>query len=262
MIHLIISNVSDYVCRRIITELYQVFCQSLKAHTIGREPLFQPIIVDDEQQDDDDDDKKQDDHENIDDDGSTDQTITADIPPIPNPRQGRIFIERDSFPKLPPEMTDIEQIEPIQIDSSSRSMSVASGQTRLRSSLIPLLKDVRRASEMQIDSSESTTPHYKNVEFHIEPDTTLSSPLPSPSVPPPHLPPPPPPPPPLKGPSPYATTYLTSRKRSEQELPYIDDSISSGSTSARLTNTTVVQKSEKPTTLASTSIFFRRSHDV
>jgi hypothetical protein len=67
----------------------------------------------------------------------------------------------------------------------------------------------------------------------------------------------------LKGPSPYATTYLTTKKRNEHELPYIDDSISSGSTSGRLTSTTVVQQSEKPTTtLASTNIFFRRSHDV
>jgi hypothetical protein len=256
MIHLIISNVSDYVCRRIISELYKVFCQSLKTKTIGREPLFQPILVDNEQ----DDDKKEDDKENIDDDddGSTDQTIAADIPPIPNPRQGRIFVE---LPKLPSEMTDIEENEPTQIDSSSRPTTDASGQIRFRSSFIPLLKDIRRTSEMQVDSPESTTPRYKNVEFYVEPNITLSSPLSSPSVPPPHLT-PPPPPPALKGPSPYATTYLTSKKRTEQELPYIDDSISSGSTSGRLASTTVVQQSEKPTKLGSTSIFFRRSHDV
>ena len=158
MIHLIISNVSDYVCRRIITELYKVFCESLKARTIGREPLFQPIMVDDEH-DDDGEDKKQHDNENIDDgdDGSTDQTVAADIPPIPNPRQGRVFIERESVPRLSSEIFDIDENEPVPIDTSSRLASLANEQPRLRSSLIPLLKDIRRASEIQVDSSESTT---------------------------------------------------------------------------------------------------------
>jgi hypothetical protein len=252
MLRLVASNVNDYVCRKMITELYQIFCQSLKAQTIGRERLFKPIRDINEH----DDISKQDEN---DDDGSTDQTIAPDIPPIPNPRQGKIFLERDIFPKLPLDITDIEQTEPQQTDSSSRLTTAISGPTRVRSSQIPLLKDLRRTMEIKIDSSDITTPRYKNVEFNIEPDTALSSALPSPSIAPLHL---PPPPPALKGPSPYATTYLTSRKRSEHELPYIDDSISSGSTSGRLTSTTVVQKSEKPTTLGSTNIFFRRSHDV
>jgi len=253
MLRLVTSNVSDYVCRRIITELYKVFYHSLQTQTIGREPLFKPILTENEE----DEITKQDDN-NDDEDGSTDQTIAADVPPIPNPRQGRIFFEQETLPKLPLDLTDIDQNEPEQTDSNSRLSSATSEQTRFRSSLIPLLKDIRRTSEIQIDSSDVTTPHYKNVEFHLEPDTTLSSVLPSSST----LP-PPPLPPTLKGPSPYATTYLTSKKRNEHELPYIDDSISSGSTSGRLTSTTVVQQSEKPTTtLASTNIFFRRSHDV
>ncbi len=244
MLRLVASNVSDYVCRKIISELYEIFYQSLQRKIIGRESLFKPIPHDNEQ-----------DQDDNDDDGSTDQTITADIPPIPNPRQGKILVERDIFPRLPSEITDIEQNEPQQTDSSATT-----GQTRLRSSVIPLLKDIRRASEIQIDSSGPPTPRYKNVEFDLEQQETILS---SPSMVPLHLPPPPPPPPALKGPSPYATTYLTTKKRNEHELPYIDDSISSGSTSGRLTSTTVVQQSEKPTTtLASTNIFFRRSHDV
>jgi hypothetical protein len=243
MLRLVASNVSDYVCRKIISELYEIFYQSLQRKIIGRESLFKPIPHDNEQ-----------DQDDNDDDGSTDQTITADIPPIPNPRQGKILVERDIFPRLPSEITDIEQNEPQQTDSSATT-----GQTRLRSSVIPLLKDIRRASEIQIDSSGPPTPRYKNVEFDLEQQETILS---SPSMVPLHLP-PPPPPPALKGPSPYATTYLTTKKRNEHELPYIDDSISSGSTSGRLTSTTVVQQSEKPTTtLASTNIFFRRSHDV
>lgn len=267
MLHLIASNVNDYVCRRIISELYQVFHQSLEKQTIGREALFKPILHETTQ---DDIDKQDNDNNNHEDDNeSTDQTIAADIPPIPNPRHGRIFVERNSFPKLPSDLTDNEQNESQQMETSFRPTHDTSAQIRLRSSLIPLLKDIRRTSEIQTDSSDNTTPRYKNVEFDVELETTL----PSPSLPP--LPPPPPPPPPphlpspppsslLKGPSPYATTYLTTKKRNEHELPYIDDSTSSGSISGRLTNTTVIQQTEKPktTTLASTSIFFRRSHDV
>jgi hypothetical protein len=256
MLHLVASNVSDFVCRRIISELYKVFYESLKTHTIGREPLFQSIVENNGQ----DEINKQDDDKN-DDDGSTDQTIAADTPPIPNPRQGKIFVERDILPKLPSDLTDIEQNEPQQTDSSFKPTSVTSEQIRFRSSLTPLLKDIRRTSEIQTDSSDISTPRYKNVEFHMEPEITLSSIRPSPSMPPAHLL-PPPPPPALKGPSPYATTYLT-KKRNEHELPYIDDSLSSGSASVRLTGTTVVQKPEKPPPpLASTNIFFRRSHDV
>ena len=168
----------------------------------------------------------------------------------------KIFVERDLLPRLSSDLVDnTGRNEQKQADSSRMSFDNSSGQGRLRSSMIPLLKDIRRTVEVQMDSSEASTPRYKNVEFHPELDTALSSPSS----------PPPPPPPPLstKGPSPYATTYLTTKPRNEHELPYIDDSISSGSISGRTTSTTVVQQSEKPKiTLASTNIFFRRSHDV
>jgi hypothetical protein len=129
--------------------------------------------------------------------------------------------------------------------------------------MIPLLKDIHHTPEIQIDSSDATTPIYKNSEFFLESDPILLSTKPSPSIP--SHPPPLPPLPPssMKGPSPYATTYLTTKNGNEHELPYIDDSISSGSTSVRLTNPSVVRESEKPRTkLASATLFFRRSHDV
>ena len=251
MLRLVANNVSDYVCRKIISELYQVFHQSLKTRTIGREPLFKPIIHEKFQDDNEEDDNNK---QNFDDDGSTDQTIAPDIPPLPNPRHGKIFVERDITPKLTSDITDVGQNESPQVDSNSLSTSTTSGQTRVRSSLIPLLKDIRRTTEIQMDSTDTATPRYKNVEFLLESDTTILSTAPL------HL---PPPPPATKGPSPYATTYLTTKKRNEHELPYIDDSISSGSLSGRLISTTVAPQTEKPTTtLSSTNIFFRRSHDV
>ena len=249
MLRLIVSNVSDYVCRRIIVELYRVFYQSLEKHTIGRESLFKPILVEQEGEIS---------HEKHleDEGGSTDQIIKPEIPPIPNPRHGRLFVERSViFPQTSSfEKMDMEQSESIPSDSNIEPLETTIRQIRLRSSAIPLLKDIRRSSEIHIDSSESNISHYKN----LESDTRFPSPIHSPiasSL-------PPLPPPSLKGPSPYATTYLTTRKRSEHELPYIDDSVSSGSTSGRMTSTTVVQQAEKAKTLASTNIFFRRSHDV
>ncbi|CAF2701940.1 unnamed protein product [Rotaria sp. Silwood2] len=255
MLRLVASNVSDYVCRKIVVELYKVFYRSLKSRTIGREPLFKPILNDkpDNDNENNDENNKQNDNDVVDDDGSTDQTIAADFPPIPNPRQGKIFVERETLPKLPSDLTDTEQNESQQTESSSTPTNVTSSQTRLRSSLIPLLKDTRHTSDIQVEPSDTTTSHYKNVEFNLEPTTILSSTISSPAMPSLHRLPP----------SPYATTYLTTKKRNEHELPYIDDSTSSGSTSGRLTSTTVVRQTEKPTTtLASTSIFFRRSHDV
>ncbi|CAF0950689.1 unnamed protein product [Rotaria sordida] len=252
MLRLVASNVSDYVCRKMIVELYKVFYKSLKSSTIGREPLFQSIMNEK-----DDENNKQNDNDIVDDDGSTDQTIAGDIPPIPNPRHGKIFVERDILPKLPLNLADTEQTELQQTDSiSTPPTNITSSQTRLRSSLMPLLKDTCRISDIQVESSDITTSHYKNVELQSEPTTILSSPSMPPLQ---RL----PPSPTIKGPSPYATTYLSTKKRNEHELPYIDDSISSSSTSGRLTSTTVVRQIEKPTTtLASTGLFFRRSHDV
>ncbi|CAF1274208.1 unnamed protein product [Adineta ricciae] len=261
MLHLITSNVSDYVCRKIIIELYQVFHRSLDAHMIGREPLFKPISM--EKLDDNLEESKHNDDDD-DDDGSTDQTIAPDIPPVPNPRQGRISLAHETSTKLSTDQP--ETVQPIvqHLEVKSTPTHSPSGQKRLRSSLIPLLKDIRQTSEIHMDSSASTTPRYKNVEFSLESDTIVPYNKPTLSVPT-HLPPSLPSPSilNLKGPSPYATTYLTTKKRNEHELPYIDDSISSGSTSVRLISTGSVQEPARPkTTLTSTTSFFHRSHDV
>ena len=268
MLYLVTSNVSDYVCKRILFELYQVFCESDRTKRIGRESLFQPIFIEHDQDENDNNlnNIERDQNENmidVDDDGSTDQTVAADLPPIPNPRQGRIFIERDSFSKLSSDIQDIEQHNVEETNEKLKMPTNSTGQQRFRSSLTPLLKDIHRISEVQTDSSESTTAHYKNVDIQFEPDMPLSPVLPPATVPPTYLP-PPPPPPALKGPSPYATTYLTNRKRNEHELPYIDDSLSSSSMSSRLAHMSTSRSTEKPKPkpLSSTNIFFRRSHDV
>ncbi|CAF4775837.1 unnamed protein product, partial [Rotaria magnacalcarata] len=61
MLRLVASNVSDYVCRKIIVELYKVFHKSLNSNTIGRKPLFKPILNYKRDDDDDDHDLEQDD---------------------------------------------------------------------------------------------------------------------------------------------------------------------------------------------------------
>jgi hypothetical protein len=276
MLRLVASNVSDYVCTKIIVELFQVFRHSLLTETIVRHSsLFKSSSNSRCHPQQDKLHKESDEHDDDDDDGSTSETIAPDIVPVPNPRQGRIFIERDALPKLP---SDVELHDEQPNTTLGPSSSATVDKVRLRSSAIPLLKDIRRASEIDVDTSNRTTPHYKNIEFHLEPETIRSSILPPsatvnpsssssssssssfssslaktasslPTA--------------MKGPSPYATTYLTSRKSNEHELPYIDDSASSSSTSGRLTSTNVTRQPDKLTTaLASTDLFFRRSHDV
>ena len=245
MLRLIASNVSDFVCTKIISELFEVFRQSTERGNIGRESLFKSLSISQLNREDDDDNQQRvehDDEKNRDDERSTDQTIALDFPPIPNPRQGKLFIEREVPSESP---SDIEHQDIQQVDSLPATLKPPSEHVRLRSSTIPLLKDIRRGSEVRTESSELTTPVYKNLEFQLEPEIIL-------------------PPAVAKGPSPYATTYLTSKKRQEHELPYIDDSMSSSSASGRLTSTTVVRQSDRPstTTLAATDVFFRRSHDV
>ena len=82
MLRLVASNVSDYVCRKIIAELYRVFCQSLIADRIRHEHSSNLTGIekfqDDEknkQSDDEDDDDDDDDDDEDDDDESTDQTV-------------------------------------------------------------------------------------------------------------------------------------------------------------------------------------------
>lgn len=236
MIRLIANNVSDYVCRKIIFELFQIFHRSYVAKTIGREPLFQSLSS-----------------LKTDDESDEIPSEKIETPPIPNPRQGKISVERISLPKLP-----IENENETNEDQQSSISNVSNvEQTRLRTSAIPMLKDLRRTPEIHSDSPERQTPRYKNLDFQLEPEkivststststsTSSSSPLePISSG--------------TKGPSPYATTYLTTKKAAEHELPYIDDSMSSGSTSAR-----VRQMEKMPlSSIPSTNVFFRRSHDV
>jgi hypothetical protein len=253
MLRLLASNVSDYVCTKIILELYRKFRIIILTDKIGHESLFKPIPKN----------KSEDNDDVVDDDESTDQTITADIPPIPNPRHGKIFIERDMLPRSSSDTSISAKQESQRTVSFSLSPTTNNGQIRLHSSPIPLLKHIPPALNTQIDISDRPTPRHKTVEFHLESESTplSTSPSTSPKTPsPPSL----PPFPIIKGPSPYATTYLTTKKRSEHELPYIDDSISSSSNSGRSTNATVVRESEKPATtiLASTNPLFQRTHDV
>ena len=261
MLRLVESNVSDYVCRRIIVELYKVFYGSLKTGTIDREPLFHHVFDENFNDDiDKDDTHNQNDTDEVNDDISTNQNIADEIPPVPNPRQGKIFVEQDASQKLPSDLTDIGQDETPKTDTIPMPTDATSSQTRSRTSLIPLLKEAHRASQLQIDFSDITAPRYKNVHFYQESSTRPSSQLTCSSMPPLHR---LPSSPTIKGPLPYATTYLTTIKRNEHELPYIDDSISSGSIYGRLASTNVCQQTEKPKIiLASTNPFYQRSHDV
>jgi hypothetical protein len=254
MLRLLASNVSDYVCRKIIIELYRKFRIALLTEKIGRESLFKSIQT--SKYDDDDNNLNDDD----DDDESTDQTMAADIPPIPNPRHGKIFVEHDTLRHISSETTFIKPSEPQRTVFFTLPSSIHKDEIRLRTSPIPLLKDIRRTTNTQIDSSNQSTPQHKSVEFQhdsqITPlstspsiSTPSSSPLSTSTT--------------IKGPSPYATTYLTTKKRNEHELPYIDDSNSSSSTTDRSANATVGRQLQTSTTiLTSTNALFQRSHDV
>jgi hypothetical protein len=107
-----------------------------------------------------------------------------------------------------------------------------------------LLKDTRRTANEEVDeSSDRSIPRHKSVEFHLDSEIIPLSASPSPpaSI--------------GKGPSPYATTYLTKQKPDEQEFAYIDDSNASSSNSGRSINATVVRPSQKSTATI-------RTHDV
>jgi hypothetical protein len=234
MLRLLAANVNDYACSKIILELYKKFRTALLADKIGRESLFKPISKEDE----------------VEDDNDTDQTI-ADIPPIPNPRHGRIFIERDSSS----ETSINEQHEPRRTVSFSLPIMSNNEQIHLRNSPLPVLRDIHSTENIQMDSSDGFNHGNKSEEFHLEPETTPLSTPPSISTPSPISPPPVRSSITLKSPSPYATTYLTTKTRNELELPFIDDSTSSSSTSGRLAAS---RQSENPTI----NPLFQRSHDV
>jgi hypothetical protein len=246
MLRLLATNVNDYACSKIILELYKKFRTALLNNRIGRESLFQPISKDEDE-----------DNLNDDDDESTDQTI-ADIPPIPNPRHGRIFIERDSLPHSSSDASISEQHEPRRTVSFTLPPTIDNEQIHLRNSPLTQIKDIRHKENIQMDSSDRLNLRHISEEFHLGPETTLLSTPPSPAS-----------FPPLrssttiKSTSPYATTYLTTKTQNEQELPYVDDSISGSSTSDRLASATTTRPSQKSTTiLTSTNPLYRRSHDV
>jgi len=225
MLRLLASNVSDYVCTKIILELYRKFRLTFSNDKTSRESLFKPIEKSKSQDDDDDDDE------------STDQTIDADIPPIPNPRHGKIFIERDIVPHLASDISFIKPIESQRTVSFSLPLTTNSGQIHLPSSPMSLLKDNRHTANEEVES----IPRHKSVEFHLDSEIIPLSASPSPpaSI--------------GKGPSPYATTYLTKQKPDEQEFAYIDDSNASSSNSG--------QSSQKSTAI-STNPVVPRTHDV
>ena len=257
MLRLLASNVSDYVCTKIILELYKTFHAAILNDKIHRESLFIPIAKG--KSDDDDDDGG-------DDDGSTDQTVTGDIPPVPNPRQGKIFVEHDPMTLSSSDGSFVEQNEAQRTVSFSVPISTNHRPVRSHSSPRTPSKDLRRSLITPVDSHEQKMPREIN-DFHLRSDTTPLSTPPSTSTPSPPssrlLPQPLFPSSMIKGPSPYATTYLATKKRSEHELPYIDDSISSGSVSRRSSNALVVRQSDKPTTtLLTSALLFQRTHDV
>jgi hypothetical protein len=239
MLRLLTSNVNDYVCTKIVLELYRKFCTSILTEKIGRESLFQPIRQS----------RSDDTMEN--DDGSTDQTVAADVPPIPNPRQGKLFIENDTLPGSSSDTSNSEHPpEPHRTVSFSIPLSTHGVPMRLRNSPLASLKETHHCS---IAESETSDQMIADQDAETLPESnpspsTLTLP-PSSST--------------TKGPSPYATTYLMTTKRSEHEMPYIDDSVSSGSTSGRSSNIVVMRQSQKPSnTPQSSNVLSRRIHDV
>lgn len=274
MLRLVASNVSDYVCRKIILSLFDCFHDSLKKRTIGREPLFKSISSIRSEDDDDDDNENH--HRSIDeknsnqikndsdDDQSTDQTAGSEIPPIPNPRQGKLLIERDTSSKLSSN-TDIDHCS--EKESPIPTINLPNEKTRSRTSFAQLSKDLaQRSVDQGNHHEEQSSSKYKNLDYYVESDENLSRASSPPNIgsefcssklaPPPsqtemaqQI---------GKGPSPYATTYLTNKRSCEHELPYIDESNSSGSNSGRLPATLNVRQTDKK--LA--ELHSRRTHDV
>ena len=221
MLRLLTSNVSDYVCTKIILELYRKFRTSMLTEKIGRESLFKPVTQSRSE-------------ENIEnDDGSTDQTIAADVPPIPNPRQGKLFVENDILLRSSSDTSSIEHPHTTQRTVSfSIPVSTQGASMRFPTSPLTALKEPHRSSITDEEVSDQLILE-QDIEVTPESDPSPSTLplLPSSST--------------SKGPSPYATTYLVPKKRNEHEMPYIDDSISSGSTSGRSTNAVVTRQSAR-----------------
>ena len=245
MLRLVASNVNDYVCTKIVLELYRKFRLAILNDRIGRESVFKPISKEKQFEDENDFD---------DEDGSTDQTGT-DIPPIPNPRHGKIFIEHSSS-----ETSFIEQQSTSQARravSFSLPTTVDNRQIHLRDSPVSFYKDIHHAINIQKESSDQLDiPLRKTTEYPFDEKITPLSSLPtSPSFPPSTM---------GKFLSPYATTYLTTDQRNEQdESSYLDDDLSNSSISGRFASNTEFQLSQRPTiTSISTNLSVQRTHDV
>lgn len=206
MLRLVASNVNDYVSTKIISELFRTFRRNFLHNQIRQEPLFKIIPNEDSEEEED---------------GSTDQTET-DIPPLPNPRQGKLFIEEDSFGQSSSENSFLEPVQSRRAVSFSLPMTIDHRQIQLRESPVSFYKDIHQAMDLQNQSSDRLNSSRKNMDFHFEEKITpLSSTPPSissvqlPST-------------IIKSPSPYATTYLTTRNQ--------DDNTSNSSISARQTS--------------------------
>ncbi|UJR13306.1 hypothetical protein I4U23_000324 [Adineta vaga] len=241
MLRLLASNVSDFVCTKIILELYRKFRTAVLNDKIGRESLFEPTTE-----------KKTENEDNPTDDEHTDQTMTADFPPLPNPRHGKIFIERDRLRHTLSDTSVIKLSEPHRAVSFTLPTIINDDEIRFSNPLVPPLNKIHHPLNAQINLSDQSIPQNKTVEFQIDSETTSLSTPPSVST----------PSPPTSatvkgGPSPYATTYVTTKKRNEHELPYIDDSNSSNSTTAHFAKTAIHQQSQ-----TSSNTLFQRSHDV
>ena len=251
MLRLLASNVSDYVCTKIVLELYRKFRLTFINDKTGRELLFEPIAK-----------KISEDENNPTDDESTGQSITTDFLPIPNPRQGKIFIERNTLRHTSSDTAVIRQPEPHRTISFTLPTTTINEDPHFPTPLTSqFLKHIHPISSELTDASQQTLSLNKSAEFQLGSEISPLSTPPSLST---------PSPPTLsisstlmRGPSPYATTFILPKKRNEHELPYADDSNSSNSASVQPTHTSVYHRSQSAgAALSSSSSLLQRSHDV
>jgi hypothetical protein len=207
MLRLLMSNVNDYVTMKVLFELYRNFRQTILNENNERKCVFQPIRV-----------SQSNGHiDNDSDDGTTtDQTMTADLPPIPNPRQGTSMQPTATFACSSSDSSSVDVLVPQRMVSFSLPVKVHR------------LAITRQDSHISSPNDDES--------LHDEPDSPLATSN-------------------SKGPSPYATTYLVSNKITEQEMIYIDESVSSGSTSVKTLKQPI-------SSVRRANSIFHRTHDV
>ncbi|CAF1509266.1 unnamed protein product [Adineta ricciae] len=251
MLRLLASNVSDYVCTKIVLELYRKFRSTFINDKTGREALFESITK-----------KISEDENNPTDDESTCQSVTTDCLPIPNSRQGKIFIERNILRATSSDTAVIKQSEPHRTVSFTLPTTILDEDPQSTTPLTSeFLKSIHPTSSVETDVSQQTIPQNKTAEFQLGSETSPLSTPPSLST---------PSPPALsisstlmRGPSPYATTFILPKKRNEYELPYVDDNNSSNPPIVQPTHTSVYHRSQSAAAaLASSNSLLQRSHDV